>query len=58
MAVTTVVETAATSDDDEATADELTAEERAWIAKWLERSPEWSAEKWNRIGQLLGVRFN
>ncbi|MBI0295026.1 hypothetical protein JBE04_11215 [Streptomyces sp. PRKS01-29] len=56
--MTTVIETAATSDDNEATADELTAEERAWIAKWLERSPEWSAEKWNRMGQLLGVRFN
>ncbi len=38
--------------------EELTAEESAWVAKWLERSPEWSAGKWSRMGQVLGVRFS
>jgi hypothetical protein len=38
--------------------EDLTAEESAWIAKWLDRSPEWSAEKWDRMGQLIGVTFS
>ncbi len=38
--------------------DELTAEESAWIAKWLDRSPDWSAEKWDRMGNALGVKFS
>lgn len=42
----------------EAPEDELTEAERAWIAKWVAKSPEWSPEKWNRMGQRLGVRFS
>ncbi|MGY4956266.1 hypothetical protein [Streptomyces nigrescens] len=42
----------------EAPEDELTDAERAWIAKWVAKSPEWSPEKWNRMGQRLGVRFS
>ena len=38
--------------------EELTAEESAWIAKWLDRSPDWSAEKWDRMGNALGVKFS
>ncbi|WP_406420447.1 hypothetical protein OH809_24115 [Streptomyces sp. NBC_00873] len=37
---------------------EITEEERAWIAKWLDKSPEWSAEKWNAMGHVLGVKFS
>ncbi|MDI3408856.1 hypothetical protein [Streptomyces cavernicola] len=46
------------SAETEASQAELTDAEQAWIAKWLERSPEWSAEKWNAMGQVLGVEFS
>lgn len=29
----------------------------AWIAEELARSPQWSEEKWERIGRIVGVKF-
>lgn len=52
-----VVETTGTPVETEVPAGEMTETERAWVAKWLEKSPEWSAEKWNKMGHVLGVRF-
>ncbi|MFD4143788.1 hypothetical protein [Streptomyces sp. NPDC058572] len=52
------VETAGASAETEAPQEEMTEAERAWIAKWLDRSPEWSAEKWTAMGHVLGVKFS
>ncbi|MEV1053648.1 hypothetical protein [Streptomyces sp. NPDC049887] len=51
-------ETTGAPDETEAPDDEMSEAERAWIAKWLSRSPEWSAEKWNAMGHVLGVKFS
>lgn len=52
------VNTTGASVETDAPEADMTAAERAWIAKWLDRSPEWSTEKWNRMGHLLGVQFS
>ncbi|GAA2318850.1 hypothetical protein Scani_70960 [Streptomyces caniferus] len=52
------LETTGAPAETEAPEDEMTEAERAWIAKWVAKSPEWSTEKWNRMGHRLGVRFS
>jgi hypothetical protein len=44
--------------ESEGPTEELSDDEKAWVTKWIERSPEWSAAKWKRIGQALGVKFS